>query len=390
MYFFTGTVQVVIEGKGVERFLNDCIREDISIWNVRRRQDNAVLFTMRLQDVQALRIVVRRNECSCHFSKRMGLPFWVKRSKRNIGFIGGIFSFFIITFLLSNMVWGIDIEGAEPKTEHLLEKELKKIGIKTGAFQFFLPEPDEIQRKVLEELNEVTWIGVDVNGTTYHIKVVEKKQPEDQEYVQPQHIVATKDAVISKMFVEKGLPMVGIHEHVKKGQILVSGIIGTEENEQLVGAKGEIYGETWYVTTVEIPMKTKFEVLTGEHKSKYKLSMFGFDIPIWGFGKVDFAQFEKERIEKTLKFLHWELPVDYVRETYRQSEEVNRTYTKEQAIEQGISLATANLQEKLDEQEEILEEKVLHQSFENGKVKMKILFQVIEDIVETKPIVQGD
>jgi similar to stage IV sporulation protein len=37
-----------------------------------------------------------------------------------------------------------------------------------------------------------------------------------------------------------------------------------------------------------------------------------------------------------------------------------------------------------------MDENVLHVMRANGKVKLKILFQVMEDIVETKPIVQGD
>jgi similar to stage IV sporulation protein len=35
-------------------------------------------------------------------------------------------------------------------------------------------------------------------------------------------------------------------------------------------------------------------------------------------------------------------------------------------------------------------EKVLHETTGNGKVKLIILYQVIEDIVQPTPIVQGD
>ncbi|WP_243290715.1 sporulation protein YqfD [Bacillus sp. FJAT-47783] len=390
IYFFTGNVQVVIEGVGTERFINDCVRERIFLWDVKRHRSGKVSFFIRLQDVHALRKVVRRNDCTCTFLKRKGLPFWIKRSYKNSGFLIGMTCFFIIAFLLSNMVWGIEIQGAEPKTEHLVEKELKKIGIKTGAFQFLLPEPDDIQKYVLDEVEGITWIGVDLVGTTYHIEVVEKKEPPEKEYVGPQHIVASKEAVISRMFVEKGQQMVSIHEHVQKGQILVSGIIGNEKNEQLVGAKGEVYGETWYETVVKVPLESTYEVLTGNYITKHKIDIYGFSVPFWGFKKNEYKQFEKEVTNKPFHFLHWTLPISYVNETYRESETVTKKYTKEEVKEKGLNLAKKNLKEKLGEKDEIKEEKVLQERNENGKVKMKILFQVIEDIVETKPIVQGD
>ena len=43
--------------------------------------------------------------------------------------------------------------------------------------------------------------------------------------------------------------------------MLVSGLIGSEEEKQKVGAKGKIYGETWYKSTVTVPLETSFDVL---------------------------------------------------------------------------------------------------------------------------------
>ncbi|MEM5672622.1 sporulation protein YqfD [Bacillus cereus] len=37
---------------------------------------------------------------------------------------------------LSNMVWKIEITGAKPETEYILMKELDKMGIKRGNYNF--------------------------------------------------------------------------------------------------------------------------------------------------------------------------------------------------------------------------------------------------------------
>ncbi len=47
-----------------------------------------------------------------------------------------------------------------------------------------------------------------------------------------------------------------------------------------------------------------------------------------------------------------------------------------------------DVEDKIGENGEVKSEKVLHQTVENGKVKLIILYQVIEDIVQTTPIVR--
>lgn len=63
-------------------------------------------------------------------------------------------------------------------------------------------------------------------------------------------------------------------------------------------------------------------------------------------------------------------------------------YTKEEAVQEGIKLGKQDVEDKIGENGEVKSEKVLHQTVENGKVKLIILYQVIEDIVQTTPIVR--
>jgi similar to stage IV sporulation protein len=387
---FFGIVRVKIEGRGTERFLNDCIRGDIVVWNVKRGKSGGISFYIRLKDVHALRKVVRKNECKCRFEKRLGFPFLLRRTWRNSGFIMGLLAFLVVIFALSNMIWGIDVDGASPETEHLIKKELSQIGIKKGKFQFFVEDPDEIQKSLTDNIQQITWVGVELTGTTYHLKVVEKNQPEEEELMSPRHIVAEKEAVISKMFVEQGQPLTTLHEHVKKGQILVSGLIGKEDEQKKVAAKAEIFGETWYRSTISIPLKTTFHVFTGEATVKHYLQFGSFKLPIWGFKDPKFTSFEVEDDVRHMSFLNFTLPIAYVNETFRERQEVSRDYTEKQAKEAALDRGRKDIEDKLDKDEKVIGEKVLHETNENGKVKLTVLYQVLENIVKTTPIVQGD
>jgi len=181
LLYFTGFVQVIAEGTGSERMLNDCTRLGIVTINVKRLENGAISFFIRLKDVQALRKVVRKHECKCTFHQRIGFPFLLKKSWRNFGFVIGIVLFIAITFLLSNMIWHIEIKGASPKTEHLIQKELDKIGIKRGTFQFLTSSNQTVQNRLMSQIDDITWIGVKLKGTTYSLEVAEKKKEQKKQ-----------------------------------------------------------------------------------------------------------------------------------------------------------------------------------------------------------------
>ena len=100
-----------------------------------------------------------------------------------------------------------------------------------------MDDVDTIQRKLSDRIEVLTWVGVELKGTTYHFQVVEKQQPEKVEETSPQNLVAEKKAIITHMFVEKGKSIVKVNDYVGKGQLLVSGIIGTEKEPEIVSGK---------------------------------------------------------------------------------------------------------------------------------------------------------
>ncbi|MCA1058009.1 sporulation protein YqfD [Rossellomorea aquimaris] len=388
--FLKGKVFVKMEGRLVERVINQLLRADIAIWNVRRAGTETITFYLSLEDVHNFRRAVRASGCKVTFLRGQGVPFLFKRSLKNSGFMIGGVAFFIIVFLLSNMVWDIQIKGASPQTEHSIRKELKEMGVSKGKMQFSIPDVENIQRELSFRMNNITWVGVELQGTTFHFQVVEKNAPEAPESTGLQHIVAKKKAIITDMFVEEGDPQVSVNDYVNKGQLLVSGLIGNEKEPKGVSAKAKILGETWYKTSVELPLKSRFAVFSGNEKRKHYLGFGSLDIPIWGFGKTEFKNVVVEETKKNLRFLKWELPIYYIDRSMKEKEDVERTYTKSEAINAAKKLAKSNLESSIPEDAEIRGEKILQEKVENGKVRVTIHFKVIENIAVGQPIIQGD
>ncbi|MBS4176293.1 sporulation protein YqfD [Lederbergia citrea] len=388
--FLAGRVLVKAEGKGIERLINRLAQSGLIIWKVKRQKSGGVHFYIALPDVHKLRHAARKADCSLSFQRGEGIPFLWKRTRKNGGFLIGIFMFFLVAAILSNMTWGIHITGADPETEHKIRKELTNLGIKVGTFHLLSDKPNTIQRKLTERIDNITWVGVELKGTTYQFQVVQKTEPDKIEMKSPGHLVATKKAIIANMFVEKGIPLVKIHQYVDKGQILVSGTIGKEDKHRNISAQGKIWGITWYKTSVEYPLKRTLQVYNGAEKRKHSLKAGSVSLPFWGFGPNKYRHSETEIINHDLFFLGWKLPFVYSEKTIREKEEMQRTLTKREAIEAGKILAKKDLEVNIPADAQLDKEYILHEEVVNGKVKLIIIFQVIENIAMEKPIIQGD
>lgn len=388
--FFYGYVKMSIDGPYAERFLNRCIEHEITIWHIKRITKERMICYITLEDAKKIRPLLKMTSCKVSFIERKGLPFLLKKMKKRLGFTLGITSFIVILLLLSNIVWDVKIEGASPKVEYDLRQALDELGIKRGKFIYQLPNVEQIQKLVTERVEDATWIGVTLNGTTFEFEVVEQTLPEKEKLASPRHLVAKKKAIIYDLFVEKGQPMVRPNEFVNKGDLLVSGIIGREDAPQIVPAKGKVYGEIWYKSSVSIPLSNIFETLTGERKKSHYISIFQYDIPIWGFSKHTFERFEKVENDYPIRILKWTIPIQYKNVEWLEKQEITREYNKEDALKIAKEMAKEELRKKIPNDAIIKGEKVLHESVDNGKVELNIHYQVIEDIALEQPISQGD
>jgi similar to stage IV sporulation protein len=284
------------------------------------------------------------------------------------------------------MVWNINVTGANAKTEYELRKAAAAIGVEKWKLIFFLPDARQLQKKLTDQMDNVTWIGVTQKGTAYHFQVVEKELPYKPPVHGPQHLVASKDAIIHDLFVEKGQPLIRVNDSVQKGSLLVSGYIGKDKHAKLVSAKGKVMGEVWYQSEVEVPLSTSFSTYTGKKTDRHFISFGKLPVPVWGFSKEEYKNSTKSKDEKKVRFLKWEIPVSYVKEEIRETDGVKREYTSKEAEKVARHMAAQDLQKKLPEGAEILEEKVWRKSLSDGKVKLTMLYLVIENIASVQPI----
>lgn len=397
-----GQVRLELSGKRVPELINRCVDNGFRLQNIRKLKNGRFVCELQAEDVKKLRPLLKQYQCKMRILHKSGAPFFIKKWRDFTGILIGLIVFVLILFLLSNIVWKIEIRNAGPQVEEEIRRVLQDMGVRPGTLQFFLPPKEDIQYEITRRVERVTWVGASLNGTTYTFRVVEKKLPKEHQPLSPRHLVAEKEAVIANIYVEKGKAMVEVDDYVQKGDILISGFVtdpGTDEpkNEETkkniskrrhsVAARGKVWGKTWYTAKVSVPLETIVETKTGRFDQKLYVFLFGHRIPIWGFHDPEFVQYTIEKKTTEVEIFGWEL-FTLLRQTIYETKKKTRTYEREEAIRVARQIARQDLLGTLEKNARIQDEKILRTSTDRGKVNLTILFTVIEEITVPKTIIQ--
>lgn len=385
-----GYVTCSLTGKHIELFINMAMKNKIHFWDFSMVTNNQARFTVTVEDFFKLKPILKKSYSRIHVIKRKGMPFITFKLLRRKGIALGLLFFVLLTYIFSSMVWSIDIEGNKKVKEEKIYQTIEELGIHQGMFKFNLPEKWLIQEHLIKKLDDIAWAGVKINGTNLRITVVEKVKADEDKLFMPRNIVSAKNAVIYKIIAEKGLPKVKVNDRVKKGDILISGIMGDEENNLAVPAKGIVLGIVWYESEVVIPLKQQWNEYTGNVIERKYIGFGERMVKYKGFNKIPFAKYQTNYNFERVNWKDYQLPVVFITEKILEYEEKERILSKNKAFELALEQTKQDLYSKIKSDSKILNEKVLHQSVENGKLTIKVLFEVLEDITATQLIIQGD
>lgn len=384
--WWVGYVILHMRGKYVERFINLAIRAGLEIWDIQRMKNQEFRIKLRLLHFFRLKPILKETGTRMHIVKRTGLPFHLVSLYKRKGLILGFLLFFIILYMLSGLVWKVEVSGGDSITKGKVLQVARELGIKKGAVKWKLEDVNILQTKLQNRIDEASWIGVKMNGVVAKITVVEKVRPEKTEQQLPRHLVAKKKAIISKYTAERGVPKITRHQLVNPGDILISGIIGPADDpskQHAVSAKGEVWGEIWYDSVISIPLKQQYQRLTGTTKTSQYLVLGKFKLKLWGFGKKNEIQEYKEEINQSyLSLKNKQLPIGWEKEKKLEVTNEQFIMSEDEAIKKALEMGRSKLLHDLGEGSKIKEEKVLQQWVENDKVYIKVHYAVIEEITK--------
>jgi len=383
-----GIVTVQIRGGEPERLVNNALAGGLKLASIRWTSSGLLMFELSVSDYFELRPYLKQTGCRVHVVKRRGLPFWLVKAEGRKLFIAGMAMFAVIIYLLSSLIWSIDIEGNVRLSDEQILEAAEQEGLFPMQWTFRLKDADTLSKALVGKLDGTSWIGVERKGTRVKIQVVESALPEQKQLQSPRHLVASADAVVTQIIAEAGRPVVKKNMRVKKGQTLISGTIGGDAYMRSVVAKGTVRGLVWYEFEISVPLKQTVKVYTGEKKSKWYAVIGKRALQVSGFGKSPFEQSETIAHEERAAWRNWSLPIGRMKETIMETTLEERELSGEEAKSVGIMGAKAEVLLKAGIDAVIRDEIVLHEESDNGKVYMKVLFEVDQSIVKEMPLVQ--
>lgn len=386
-----GTVQLHISGEASERFINAVNEAGITIWNVKAAGDGLDL-RLLLNDFFSLRPILKQTGCRMHITKRIGLPFKAARLWRRKFFAAGLVLFGITLVMLSSLVWSVRVEGNQRLASEDILDAARAEGIYPFQWIWRMDSPDKLSKQLASNLPGVSWVGIVRSGTAVTIQIVEAALPEAQPLNSPRHLVSRTDAVITEIYAEQGRPVVQRNARVKKGDVLISGILGDEENTKNVVAKGEVRGLVWHEYSIAVPLTKTYTTYTGERKDRNYLVIGKWAVQLWGYGRGHFGDYRTLTEMDPLTWRENELPFGWMTEKELEVKTTRETVTPQAAEQEGLARAETDILAKYGSDSVIKSQKILHEKKENGKVYMKVLFEVEERIAEELPLVynQGE
>ncbi|MCP3030354.1 sporulation protein YqfD [Halobacillus sp. A1] len=386
---FQGRITIKVKGGSIESFMQACVSEGCVLSQIKHLDDSTVLMTIRVQDWPTFKKYRKRHRCRIQFVSTEGLPFFYNAQKKKKALWLAIVCSCLAVFLLANTLWSIKVEGLEPELEAAVKSQLDSYGIKPGSLSISMKQPREVQRLLLEDIPDLLWVGVKKQGTSYQLYGVKQTNYDEPEAPRPSNIVASKKGMITKMFISKGRPLVEVNDVVKKGKMLATGEL-KEDSGKYVEAVGEVLAETWYRVEIDQPEQIEQTLTDGNSSTVYSIAIGKVSIPVWGFWRKNDEEDREERYEQTFELFGWELPVRIGHNTTYENEFSAQQPSKEQSVKEALKNGRNSLLVNLNEDAEILDEKILHQGVDRGKVKLILLFKVEENIAETKYVSQGD
>ena len=276
----------------------------------------------------------------------------------------------IIPFVASLFLWDIKVESDVPEVAQRMENKMKKAQIIAPSLLSKLPEEDEIRSLLMQGEPSLSWIRFSQTGTSLTVSpMLAPLSTEIQEEVKekPSHLVAKTGGVITRFALTRGERASIIHQTVKKGDMLATGILEQGEKTAVVGADGEVFADYWLECHFELPRTISYWIQGEEHLN------------------ISWQKPWKGNTANNIGFRN-PLIIDKSREDYMQ-----KVYL-EKGMEENVimPLIKYDLLTKKTNERIIKEENILHVSFTNDKVSGTILFLLNENIAEKRPITQGD
>ena len=356
--------KIIIEIKGsINRVINKCINNNIYLSDINYLNNDTISCKINVKDYKKIK---RLNYYSkIKFKDYDGIEKIKYEIKNNIIFIIiGILSFLLMDIITSYIV-DIEVIHSSSTIRKLIYQELENNNIKKYRLAYSYDEIEKIQNKILDNNKErLEWISISKDGMKYIVHAEERKINNIYKEEGYRHIIASKDAYITKIISTKGENLVRSGDYVKKGDRLISGEIKLYENVKgNTLATGSVYGNVWYNIFISIPRKEEYQEYTG--KERYNLNINNKILL-----RNKYQYFTQDNIRE-LNILGFKIKIYKEKEYLIKTREVDTN---------SDDLASKKIKEKFKKIGTIISQKVLKKEVNNSTIEYRV-FVICNELI---------
>lgn len=279
-----GYLRVRVQGEYMERFVNLCRNRGIMLWQLCMEPKGRMLyFCITLKDFYKLRPLARKCRVHVIVVKRYGLPFLIDTMKKRASFCIGVCLCFLLVFFLSTRIWGIYVEGQSFHTRESIINYLDSIDVYGGMAGKKL-ECSSLEEKIRETYSDIGWVSVERKGSKIFIRLKEVLLVEKEKKEKKEHLIADEAGKVVSIVTRKGTAKVRAGDTVKKGAVLISGIVKIYGDNQELVEKERVHAEG----TVIIETKEHYEDVLQKKYNRKVYTGKKREVHEWQFGKINF------------------------------------------------------------------------------------------------------
>ena len=258
----------------------------------------------RLSALTYLRVTAVCDKLSIQFKteKKSGTPFLFCRLFHRWGLIVGGAVAVLCIVLSQRVIWRIDIEGNKKVSDETILNTLEECGVNVGTPLEHI-DVDSVENRFLILSDEISWITVNLIGTVAEVEVREVERAEIEPDYVCSNLVASANGKIVEFYQVRGDICVEIGEAVSEGQLLVSGVYGSDTSPmRLVRSEGKVFAACEREYLIEIPLEYEKKVYTGEQKIKKSVILFEKEVKFFGNSGNSYASCDTIEVIKYLDF----------------------------------------------------------------------------------------
>lgn len=305
-----GYFDFTVNGTFPERFLNLASRKGVRLWRTSGSKES-LSASAAVSDMQLLSGIAKKAGCTFTVNKKHGLPEFCSRYKYRCGLLIGAVIGSVICVYMSGFIWNIKINVPDELNEYEIRRELAQTGLYEGvAYNYNDISAAERHIKMLDD--RISWISINVFGTNAEVEISFKRDNKDKyaEKTMISNMISKADGTVTKIESGSGKPAVKIGAGVRKGQLLISGIVPySNGTNAFTDSQGKVFAKTLKKVTLTLPKKTE-KTLTDTDKVCIKADMkfAGLCIPLTFCGSP-LTENYKTVTEKRLTLLGNDLPI---------------------------------------------------------------------------------